>query len=132
MTKKIKRIYVAGPLRPKGYNSQSLWIDYLLNVRNMVRNTNAIIKAGFIPFCPGIDLMYILASDDNYRPREDTIMRLSREWLEVCDALILTTGWQKSSGTLKEIEFAKKHGIPVFESIEDLKKYMKDNNLKEK
>ena len=51
---------------------------------------------------------------------EGMIKRYSKSWLEVCDAVLLTPGWQKSLGTIAEIEHAKKYNIPVFANLEDL------------
>jgi hypothetical protein len=34
-----------------------------------------------------------------------------------------TSGWQTSSGALREVEKAKKQGIPIFESLEALQKW---------
>ena len=56
----IKRVYVAGPLRPKGYESKSLWIDYLLQVRKNIRYAVEVTELGFTPFCPALDLLFVL------------------------------------------------------------------------
>lgn len=52
-------------------------------------------------------------------------------WLEVtlsilarCDALLVTPDWERSSGTRREVEFARERGIPVFVGIEDLRRWL--------
>jgi hypothetical protein len=123
---KIKYVYVAGPLRPKGYRSQCMWIDYLLNVRENIRYAVAVAKLGYVPFCPCLDFLYLLVGVGVHRLTEQTIMRLSKDWLERCDAIVLTPGWKGSQGTLDEIEFAKKHDIKIFRNIKALKEYKEE------
>jgi len=119
---KIKRVYIAGLLTPRGIWSVNFAIDYLINVKNMIRTGLDVFFAGFVPFIPALDFQLFLALKEGERITEPMIKRYSRDWLEVCEAVLLTAGWKKSEGTLIEIEFAKEHGIPIFESIEDLKK----------
>lgn len=122
MSSKIKYVYIAGPLRPKCYHSNSLWIDYLLNVNQMTKYARKVIKLGFTPFCPCLDFLYVLVGNGKDRPTEATIMRLSKDWLEKCDAILLIPGWRRSEGTLAEIKLAEKLNIPVFKTLEELNK----------
>ena len=117
---KIKRVYVAGLLTPRGVWSVSPAIDYLINVKNMIRAGLEVFFAGFVPFIPALDFQIFLALKDGERITEPMIKRYSKDWLEVCEAVLLTPGWRKSTGTLAEIEFAKERNIPIFESIEEL------------
>lgn len=119
----IKRVYVAGLLTPRGIWSTNHAIDYLMNMRNMIRAGIEVFHAGLVPFIPALDALIFLLLREGETITEPMIKRYSKDWLEVCDAMLLTEGWRKSTGTLKEIEFAEKHGIPVFKSIEELKEY---------
>jgi len=126
MAMSIKRVYVAGLLTPRGYWSTHLAIDYIINRREMIRWALKTFLAGFDPFCPAFDMEFWMQADG--QPiTEAMIKRYSKNWLRVCDAMELTPGWQKSTGTLDEIEDAKKHNIPVFKSLDDLIKYVKEN-----
>jgi hypothetical protein len=118
---KIKRVYIAGLLTPRGVWSVNPAIDYLLNVRNMVRTGIDVFLAGFVPFIPALDFLLFVVLREDERITEPMIKRYSKDWLEVCEAVLLVKGWRKSTGTAIEIEFAKERGIPVFESIEALK-----------
>jgi hypothetical protein len=120
MAKKIKRVYVAGAITPKGTNSTNPAIDYLVNVRNMVRFGIEVMKAGFTPYIPCWDFIVFLFLREDERITEATIKRLSKDWLEMCDAMLLTPGWSFSAGTLVEYDFAKERGIPVYESLDEL------------
>jgi hypothetical protein len=123
MANKIKRIYVAGLLTPRGMWSINPAIDYLLNVRNMIRAGIELLLAGYDPFIPALDFSMFLELRDDERITEPMIKRFSKSWLEVCDAIYLTKGWQQSSGTLVELEVSRKLGQPSFESIEEIKEY---------
>lgn len=118
--KKIKRVYIAGPLTPRGIKSANPAVEYLLNIRDMARVAVELILKGYAPFCPALDGMLFLVQRDGERITEPQIKRFSKDWLEACEAILLIDGWQKSEGTLKEIEFAKERGIPIFDSMEKL------------
>ena len=120
MSKKIKRVYCAGLLTPRGTNSVHPSIDYLLNCRNLIRASLDIMLAGYAVFCPALDFLYWFHLNKGEVITEAMIKRISKDWLEVSDAMVLTPGWQKSKGTLAEIEYAEKHGIPVFKSLAEL------------
>lgn len=119
---KIKRVYVAGLITPKCTNSANPAIDYLINMRNMIRAGIEVSKAGFTPYIPCWDFIVFLLLRDGEIMTEPMIKRLSKDWLEVCDAMLLTPGWRKSAGTIAEMEHAKERSIPIFESLEDLRK----------
>lgn len=117
-------IYVAGLLTPRGTNSAHPAIDYLLNVRNLIRASLDVFMAGFTPFCPALDFLYFLQLKEGEYITEPMIKRFSKDFLAVSDAIVLTSGWKKSPGTLAEIELAKKLGIPVFNTLDDLEDYV--------
>lgn len=111
------RIYIAGPLTPHDGGA----IEYLQNCRRMFEAAIWLIKHGFIPFCPALDMHYFLsAPSDEEMPTGEEIKSYSLEWLKVCDAALLMPGWEKSGGAKKEIRIARKNDIPVFEKAEDL------------
>jgi len=115
-----KRIYVAGPLAPKGVHpaTKHPTIEYLYNVRAMIAGAVELINRGYSPFCPGIDFSYFIYSGANIS--ESKIKGVSMDWLRVSDGLLLLPRWKKSAGTLAEIAEATSIGIPMFESIDEL------------
>lgn len=126
-SKKITRVYIAGLLTPRGTWSKNLAIDHLINERKNVRAGLDALFAGFDPFVPAFDHKFWWVMREGEVITEAMIKRFSKSWLEVCDAVVLTPKWRKSSGTLAEIELAKELGIPVFNTLEDLIEYVEDN-----
>ena len=120
---KIKRVYVAGLLTPRGTNSVHPAIDYLLNIRNLVRWSLKVFFAGFDPFCPALDYLFFLLLHKGEHITEPMIKRFSKSWLEVSDAIFMTPKWKKSPGSVGEKEVAEKLNIPVFYKIKAMKEY---------
>jgi len=123
----IKRVYIAGLLTPRGYWSANSAIDYFINCREMVKWGVKALLAGFDPFVPAFDAPFWWVLEEGQFITEAMIKRYSKSWLEVCDAMVLTPGWQKSPGTQAEIKRAKELGIPIFKSLETLINYVKEN-----
>ena len=123
MKKKIKRVYVVGPLTPKGIKSANPAIEYLINISDMVDISLEVFFAKYSPFCSALDFLFFIKSKK--RITEAMIKKYSKDWLEVCDAILLTPGWRKSSGSIAEVKLAKALDIPVFNTLEELLKYDK-------
>ena len=99
------RVYVAGPMT-KG--------DYMQNVRAAVNAADDLRDRGFFPFLPQMSTLWHYVYPRDY---EDW-MKQDFEWIRACHALLRIPG--ESSGADREIEHARKWGIPVFYTIEDL------------
>ena len=111
----MKKIYVAGAL-----NSDA--VGYIRNLHKMISYANILRKKGYAVFVPGLDfLMGLLDGNFDYQDYFDN----SQPWLDVSDIMFVCPGWESSAGTLKEIEFAKKIGIPVVYNDIDL---LRDKN----
>ena len=121
----IRRVYIAGILTPVGYYSKNPAIDYIVACREMTRWGLKALLAGFDPYVPAFDRHLWEALEEGEYITEPMIKRYSKSWLEACDAMVLTPGWQRSKGTLAEIKFAEEHGIPVFKSLDDLIEFTK-------
>ena len=111
------RVYIAGPLTPRGDKSKNPAINYEYNKSSMINVAVAVLKSGHSPFCPALDAPFFLVGGMDNRITEAQIKRSSMDFLEVCEAVVLCPGWKKSPGTLKEIERADELGIPVFNSL---------------
>ena len=110
------KVYVAGKLNDDA-------CGYIQNLHRMILLANAAREAGFAVFVPGIDILQgLLAGNWTYRQYFDN----SQPWLRSSDAiLVVEEGWRTSTGTLREIETAKTHNIPVFYGFDGLKEMKK-------
>ena len=101
----MKTVYVAGP-----YSS-----DPENNTQEAIRIGHILMDMGFSPFIPHLTHYMELQRS---RPYEEWLA-MDNEFVIKCDCLLRIPG--ESSGADKEVELAKKHGIPVLYDIEELK-----------
>jgi nucleoside 2-deoxyribosyltransferase len=99
----MKHLYLAGPLTHESEENK-----FMDNVRNALNIYVRLIKEGYAPYCPHLSAFADIVESIGY---EDW-MDLDFEWLLKCDAVIRMDGI--SPGADREVEFAKKHNIPVF------------------
>jgi guanylate kinase len=112
----MKRCYVAGAL-----SSNDACI-YLQNVSKMMNASEHVRRLGLACYTPAIDLLMGIKFgwyeyDDYFVP--------SQAWLDVSDCLFLTSGWEASKGTIREIDRACKKDIPVFSDLEQIEEFVK-------
>lgn len=108
MNKPIRYVYIAGAYSSSPDSNTDLAIGL----------GNHVLRHRFIPFVPHLSHFW-----------EQRHPHTWQEWLDIdfwwilrCDALLWDREWipDDSSGATKEVEFAKKHGIPVFYSLREL------------
>ena len=104
------RVYIAGKLNDPAE-------QYIRNLHQMICFGILVQEAGFSVFIPGIDVLTGLMSG---KMEYDDYFSNSAAWLEVSEAIFLVPGWERSSGSQKEVERANLLGIPIFEQIADL------------
>lgn len=121
--KKVEYIYVAGLLTPRGIKSTNPAIEYLYNLRDIAKVQVDLIQAGLVPYPTGLDFLYFLILPNGSRITEATIKKISKKWLLRSDAILMTNGWSKSTGSIDEKELAEKTGLPVFYSIKEIEEY---------
>lgn len=110
----IRVVYVAGPFR-----AANSW-----EMEQNIRRAEALAldvwrTPGLAAICPHSNTRFYqgAAPDDVWLDGDLAI-------LERCDAVLLVPGWEKSSGTRTEIEWARYvESIPVFETIESLREW---------
>jgi len=115
--KKTKKIivYIAAP-----YTLPSI----CNNVRIAISVANELMNEGYMPFCPHL---FHFQNISHTRPEREWL-EIDKEWLKVCDVVLRLKG--KSKGADAEVALAKKLGIPVVRTIEQLGKYKKNTGLK--
>lgn len=112
----MKRVYVAG-----AYSSDNV-IGVLNNMRVGMRASVEVLLAGFAPFCPWLDYQFqlMLRGDETLAVKH--YYGYSMAWLEASDAVLLLPNSENSKGTQAELARARKLNIPIFNSLEELKK----------
>lgn len=118
------RLYVAG-----AYSSDNV-IGVLDNIREGLRASTKAFLAGFSPFCPWADFLYQFMLRDGETFTVQDYYNYSISWLKVSDGMLLVPGFEKSSGTKKEIEIANELGIPVFFFLDDAITYFEKQRIK--
>lgn len=97
--------YIAGPYRAK---TKLGVIRNILKARKIAKKYWAL---GYTVFCPHLNSALM----DGIAP-DEVFLKGDLEFLQYADILVVIPGWERSTGTLAEIEFAKIKGKPmVFE-----------------
>jgi len=120
--KKIVKVYVAG-----AYSDNNV-IGVLKNIGRGEEIASKLFLKRYAPFTPWHDKDYVIK-----HWREDMTIDMfynySMAWLHCSDCILIVPNvkglkdWEQSSGTIAEIEEAKKNNIPVFYTIEDMETY---------
>lgn len=105
-------VYVAGPYRAKTVQGVEL------NIQSARRVGIEAARRGWSPIIPHSNTGHLdLAAPD----LDDQFwLDATMETLRRCDAVVLVPGWQRSSGTLAEIDEATRLGMPVYKCVEQL------------
>lgn len=103
------KVYIAGPYT-KG--------DVAMNVRAAIEAGDRVLKAGHVPFIPHLTHFWHMICPGPY----GQWIKLDLEWLPCCGALLRLPG--ESSGADGEVAEAKRLGIPVFYSVEELLEHL--------
>lgn len=119
------RVYIAGAM------SSPDPVKFLENLRKGIRVSAEALVAGYSVFSPFIDFQMFLALQGDEHVSGDMIKLSSIEWMTVAEAVLLVPGWEHSKGTLKELEVAMALGIPIYRSLEQLEKEVKQGGESE-
>lgn len=99
----MKAIYVAGPFRGNTH-----W-KVAQNVHRARLATFMIAKLGALPICP-----HSMFEQFDGTLTDQFWLDATMELFERCDAIAMTPGWERSSGSRSEWERAEERGVPVF------------------
>ena len=110
----MKVIYVAGR-----FSAPDQW-QRARNVRAAESLAFAVAEAGAMPLNPLNNTHNFFGTLTDAFWYEGTLELMRR-----CDAVILVPGWEGSKGVAAELAEARRRGLPVFERIEQLKKWLK-------
>ncbi len=105
----MKVIYIAGPFR-----GATPW-EQEQNVRRAEELSLRVWKAGHVAICPHTQTRFFQGSAS-----DKTWLYGTLEMMRRCDAVLLIPGWEKSAGTLGEIDEANRIGLPVYKSVSEI------------
>jgi len=108
----MKKIYCAGKLNDHA-------VGYIKNLHRMITAANKIQRLGYSVYVPCLD---ILCGIVDGKMEYHDYFENNLPWLESSDAIYVCEGYESSKGTLAEIAHAEELGIPVYYSVEELKK----------
>jgi hypothetical protein len=112
----MKLVYVVGPYRAK--------TEYgvLQNIQRAEQLALQVWLSGAACICPQKNTAFFGgAADDQVWLNGDL------EMIRRCDAIVCVDGWQTSKGSVNEVALAHDMGIPVFETIDEMKGWLKTN-----
>lgn len=109
----MKLIYVAGP-----YRASCEW-HVLQNIRRAEEIALQVWQMGAACICPHKNTAFFGGAAEDRVWLDGDIEMVKR-----CDAIICVEGWENSVGAAGEVEVAKALGLPVFEAVEDLGRWL--------
>jgi hypothetical protein len=104
-------VYVAGPYRAE------TWDQVMANVARASGVTAELLRMGHSVICPHT----MTHTFEMYHLPDEVFLRNGLDQLRLCDAVCLVPGgpdWKSSSGTVAEVEEARRVGITVYLSPE--------------
>jgi len=107
-------VYISGPYTKP---------DPVQNTRRAIIVADRVRDAGAAPFLPHLFMAWHLVSPAAY----EEWMDLCLAWVPKCDAMLRMFG--ESEGADREVELARSLGIPVFESLDALLKWMRGRQV---
>ncbi len=109
----MKVIYVAGPFR-----AATPWLVEQ-NIRVAEELALEVWKMGHPAICPHTNARFFSgeASDETWLEGDLAILKR-------CDAVIFGNGWESSSGSLAELNFAQEHSLPCFFNLSNLYEWL--------
>ena len=105
----IPVIYIAGPYRA------DCEYDVSQNIRTAEDFAAMVWRMGAVALCPHKNTSHFGGA---YGLPDATWLKGDWILLKRCDAVLLVGDWENSEGSLAEIEFAEKYGIPVLNHID--------------
>ena len=114
MPNHMKLIYIAGKFR-----GPTAW-DVEKNIRKAEALSFEVATLGASFVCPHTNTRYFDGT-----LTDEFWLAMTMEMLRRCDAVMLCDNWVESAGAREEVKEAHRLGIPVFEQIGELEKWLK-------
>ena len=95
-------------------------IEYLVNLRQSLKAGAEVWRKGHYPYIPGLDLMLYLELDADYGLGGRLPYNAGLEWMKRCDSILIHNGLEDSPGVQNEVGVAKKIGLKIYNSLEEI------------
>lgn len=106
------RIYIAGPYRAK------MPTDVDRNILVAREAMADLFRLGHTPFCPHA---MTAGFEHDFPDIDDGVyLRTDLEWLDLCDAILMLPGWERSTGACAELEYARSERKDIYFSANDV------------
>lgn len=113
----MKRIYIAGPYCPRDVSLHDAARVAEHNVQKAIAKFHELKKQGYEPFVPHLThYIHIAGSDDYGDWWVDYDLSFLRNWAQ---AIYMLRGWEKSTGSIKELGVARQLGLMIIYEGED-------------
>lgn len=116
----MKVVYIAGPYRESSYWEQEN------NVRRAEALALEVWRAGAACICPHANTRFFQGAAD-----DEVWLKGDIEIMDRCNAVLMTRDFARSKGAVAEWEHAKKVGLRVLYSIEELREWLTISRLLE-
>lgn len=115
----MKVIYIAG-----SYRGRTPW-ETRQNIHEAEGLAVAVWVNGMVALCPHTNCAHMdgVAS-------EEIFLEGTLELMRRCDAVLLVHNWEDSEGAKREVEEAKRRGIPIFSTLAKLKEWNEFNEIR--
>lgn len=104
----MKIVYIAGP-----YTGDGTFVSIDKNILKAEKYQVALTNLGIGCFCPHKHAAHL--NSKGAIANEDFYYALDFHFLKnIADAILVMPGWENSVGTKREVDWAKKQGMPIF------------------
>ena len=112
----MKVVYIAGPYR----DVRGEWF-VRQNIRKAEEASVSVWQCGGVGLCPHKNTAGFGGIPGC---PDETWLLGDMELLSRSDAIFMVDGWERSSGAREELNFARKHGITVLYTLEDIIEFL--------
>lgn len=114
----MKTVYIAGPYRWRGSRWVPAIIGEIINIYKAWKIARDCWVAGFAAVCPHTNGMLM----DRFGGTPELFLKGDLNILRQCDCILMMPEWEKSKGAIAERDFALTFCIPIYYSIDSLKR----------
>lgn len=113
------RIYVAGPYCPQDCTLHDAARVAQQNTNRAIDAGIELLEKGHHPYIPHLSHYIHQRMHYDY---DKKWYDFDLVWLRLCEAIVMLPGWEESTGARQELEEAKKLGLKIYHSLDEVPK----------